>query len=559
MRNSLYRKLTTNRENYITTLSRLFDYGTTAYAKRPALTFVDGSQKYTYGEFRAKSLELMHLFSRYGLNAGDRIAILSQNMPNWTVSLFSIVSFGRVAVPILPDSSENEVTNILNHSECKAIFISQRMLPKLNEEVKRKMTLVIDIDTLEIIYKDNSAFTCDGWGKEPSPDDLAMIIYTSGTSGKAKGVMLSHRNFCVNVMSSWYSFRISKKDVFLSILPMAHTYELSIGMLYPFAMGARVAYLQKVPTPSILLATLKQIRPTAMLSVPLIIEKIYKSSVIPAINGSKFLQFLQKHVSWLLYSLIGIKLRKTFGGRLKFFGIGGAKLDPTVEAFLKKTGFPYAIGYGLTETAPLICAAPPGKTAVGSTGKAVPGIQGKPADINPETGEGEITVKGPNVMLGYYKDYERTVSVLSHDGWFRTGDLACCDGKGRYFVRGRLGSLIVGASGENIYPEEIENVINSMDGISESLVIERDGQLIALVQFNDNLIDWNLEGKDKFIEDIEARKKAVLEFVNARVSKFMKIRSVEVQKEPFTKTATHKIKRFLYTKGDKPDSGEPSI
>ena len=344
--------------------------------------------------------------------------------------------------------------------------------------------------------------------------------------------------------------------MFLSILPMAHTYELSIGMLYPFAMGARVAYLQKVPTPTILLATLKQIRPTAMLSVPLIIEKIYKSSVIPAINGSKFLQFLQKDMAWLLYMLIGIKLRKTFGGRLKFFGIGGAKLDTTVEAFLKKTGFPYAIGYGLTETAPLICAAPPRKTAVGSTGRAVPGIQVRLNDINPETGEGEITVKGPNVMLGYYKDYDRTLSVLSQDGWFRTGDLACCDRKGRYFVRGRLGSLIVGASGENIYPEEIENVINSMDGISESLVIERDGQLVALVQFNDNVIDWQLEGKDKFIEDLEARKKAILEFVNARVSKFMKIRSVEVQKEPFTKTATHKIKRFLYTKDDKAGKSE---
>ena len=541
---------------YFSTLTDLYNYASSRYARRTASEYADGTMRYSYSQFKDCCDNISRILSNFGIGATDKVAILSENKPNWSVAFFAITAFGRIAVPMLPDLSHDEVENILAHSEAKAIFISKKQLAKLSKETVERLNLVIDIDDFSFVKAAGESYTCDGKVSVPTPLDIAAILYTSGTTGNAKGVMLSHRNFCVNVMSSWYSFRISKKDVFLSILPMAHTYELSIGMLYPFAMGARVAYLQKVPTPSILLATLKQIRPTAMLSVPLIIEKIYKSSVIPAINGSKFLQFLQKHVSWLLYSLIGIKLRKTFGGHLKFFGIGGAKLDPTVEAFLKKTGFPYAIGYGLTETAPLICAAPPGKTAVGSTGKAVPGIQVKLADINPETGEGEITVKGPNVMLGYYKDYERTVSVLSHDGWFRTGDLACCDGKGRYFVRGRLGSLIVGASGENIYPEEIENVINSMDGISESLVIERDGQLIALVQFNDNLIDWNLEGKDKFIEDIEARKKAVLEFVNARVSKFMKIRSVEVQKEPFTKTATHKIKRFLYTKGDKPDSGE---
>ena len=377
--------------------------------------------------------------------------------------------------------------------------------------------------------------------------DIAAIIYTSGTTGNAKGVMLSHRNFCTNIMSSWYSYRIRRKDVMMSILPLAHTYEMSIGMLYPFAMGARVAYIQKAPTPSVLLAALKKVRPTAMLSVPLIIEKIYKSSVIPTVNSSRFLSWLKENMPGLLYLLIGIKLKSTFGGRIRFFGIGGAKLDPTVEAFLKKARFPYAIGYGLTETAPLICAASPRQTRVGSTGKPVPGIETKLADINPETGEGEILVKGSNVMLGYYKDYERTASVLGTDGWFRTGDLACADAKGNFYIKGRLGSLILGASGENIYPEEIEAVINSMDGIGESLVVQRDGKLVALVQFNDNVIDWNLEGKDKFIEDLEAKKAAILEFVNSRVSNFSKIRSVEVQKEPFVKTATHKIKRFLYT------------
>lgn len=533
-----------------TTLTELYNFSTSRYSRRTASEFADGSSRYTYAQFKDSCDNISRILSNFGIGATDKVAILSENMPNWSVAFFAITAFGRIAVPMLADLSHDEVENILAHSEAKAIFISKKQLGKLGEATVKKLNLVIDIEDFSFIKATGESYTCDGKVSVPTPLDIAAILYTSGTTGNAKGVMLSHRNFCFNVLSSWYSFRIRRKDVFLSILPMAHTYELSIGMLYPFAMGARVAYLQKVPTPTILISTLKHIRPTAMLSVPLIIEKIYKSSIIPTINGSKFLQFLQQNLSWLLYMLIGIKLRKTFGGRLKFFGIGGAKLDPAVEAFLKKTGFPYSIGYGLTETAPLICAAPPGKTEVGSTGRQVPEIQVKLSDVNPETGEGEITVKGPNVMLGYYKDYERTSSVLSQDGWFRTGDLACCDKKGRYFVKGRLGSLIVGSSGENIYPEEIENVINSIEGISESLVIERNGQLIALVQFNDNVIDWNLEGKDKFIEDLEARKTAILEFVNSRVSKFSKIRSVEVQKEPFTKTATHKIKRFLYTKGD---------
>ena len=510
MRNSLYRKLTTNRENYITTLSRLFDYATTAYAKRPALTFVDGSQKYTYGEFRAKSLELMHLFSRYGLNAGDRIAILSQNMPNWTVSLFSIVSFGRVAVPILPDSSENEVTNILNHSECKAIFISQRMLPKLNEDVKKKMTLVIDIDTLEIIYKDSSAFTCDGWGKEPSPDDLAMIIYTSGTSGKAKGVMLSHRNFCQNVIEAWHAQKANKKDRWLSILPMSHTYEMSFSVLYPLYVGGCVYHIKKLPTPTILIETMKKVRPTIMCSVPLIIEKVYKSSVVPTIAHSRVLSWMKEHTPKILYFLIGKRLYATFGGRLKFFGIGGSKLDPAAEKFL--------------------------------------------FNVNPETGEGEIIAKGDNVMLGYYKDPERTRQVLSDDGWFRTNDLACMDEKGRFYIKGRLNNMILGPSGENIYPEEIEQVINHFGGVNESLVMERDGKLIALVKFDDNVLNWDQATEDKFFENLQAKKKAVLDYVNKHVGKSSKVNTVEVVKDNFEKTATQKIRRFKYTgaHGDEP-------
>ena len=539
-----------SRENYVTTLAKLFEYATDNFAGRPMARFVDGGQEYTYESFKHKCLELSQRFNRFGISAGDKVAILSNNMPNWTVAMFSCVPFGRVTVPILPDSSESEVTNILTHSGCKAIFISKRMLKKLSDEVKDKMTLVIDIETFELIKKDDHAFTCEGHGADPQADDLASIIYTSGTSGKAKGVMLSHRNFCQNIIAAYHAQKAGKKDRWLSILPMSHTYEMAFSVLYPLYVGGCVYYIQKPPTPSILMKAMKDVRPTIMCAVPLIIEKIYKNSVVPTVEKSKTLSWLKKKAPRLLYWMIGKKLYKTFGGKLKFFGIGGSKLDPTVEEFLNKARFPYAIGYGLTETAPLITNACVGKTVVGSIGVPAYNVEVKLQNVNPETGEGEIIAKGDNVMLGYYRDPERTRAALTDDGWFRTNDLACVDSKGRYYIKGRLGNMIVGPSGENIYPEEIEQVINDIRGVEESLVIERDGKLVALVKFDEEFVDWNtLEKEEQFYEKLEARKKAVMDYVNKRVSKQSKIGEVNAMKESFEKTATQKIRRFKYLHG----------
>ncbi|MBP5217578.1 MAG: AMP-binding protein, partial [Bacteroidales bacterium] len=278
-----------SRENYVTTLAKLFEYATDNFAGRPMARFVDGGQEYTYESFKHKCLELSQRFNRFGISAGDKVAILSNNMPNWTVAMFSCVPFGRVTVPILPDSSESEVTNILTHSGCKAIFISKRMLKKLSDEVKDKMTLVIDIETFELIKKDDHAFTCEGHGADPQADDLASIIYTSGTSGKAKGVMLSHRNFCQNIIAAYHAQKAGKKDRWLSILPMSHTYEMAFSVLYPLYVGGCVYYIQKPPTPSILMKAMKDVRPTIMCAVPLIIEKIYKNSVVPTVEKSKTL------------------------------------------------------------------------------------------------------------------------------------------------------------------------------------------------------------------------------------------------------------------------------
>ena len=535
------------REKYVDTLAKLYEYATTVYSKNQYTQWYDSKEGgYTYSSFKAKCDSLSKKLTQYGIGAGDKIAILSQSMPNWSVAFFSIVPFGRIAIPILPDSSENEVTNILNHSESKVIFISSKLLSKLSEECRKKLTLVIEIETFEAIKADDEKFTCDGRTTVPTPDDIATIIYTSGTTGSAKGVVLSHRNLTSNVITCYHSCKRTEKDRWLSVLPMAHTLEMTISMLYPMYCGATVYYLPKPPVASLLLKALPIVKPTTMLTVPLIIEKVYKGSVLPTIKKSRTLTWMNEHMNGLMCRIIGMKLKKTFGGHMSFYGIGGAKLDPEVEKFLLKAKFPYAIGYGLTETSPLLGYSMNGWRSVGSFGYPVYNVSLKLHNINPETGEGEIVAKGPNVMLGYYKDPVRTKSVFTEDGWFRTNDIAVQDEKGRYYIKGRNNNMILGPSGENIYPEEIENVINNLEGVSESIVVERDGKLVALVQPAETFIQWDKEGEDKLYEKLDAWKRKLLSITNKNVSKASQVSSVEVMKEPFEKTATQKIRRFKY-------------
>ena len=543
----LYKRMQRMREKYVDTLAKLYDYATTVYSKNQYTQWYDTKEGgYTYSSFKAKCDGLSKKLTQYGIGAGDKVAILSQSMPNWSVAFFSIVPFGRIAIPILPDSSENEVKNIIDHSESKVIFVSQKLAGKLSKECRDKMTLVIDLDTFEVLQADEDKFTCDGRTMVPTPEDIATIIYTSGTTGSAKGVVLSHRNLSANVITCYHSCKRTEKDRWLSVLPMAHTLEMTLSMLYPMYCGATVYYLPKPPVASLLLKALKIVKPTTMLTVPLIIEKVYKGSILPTIKGSRTLTWMNEHMHGLMCKIIGIKIKKTFGGHMSFYGIGGAKLDPEVESFLLKAGFPYAIGYGLTETSPLLGYAMHGWRAVGSFGYPVYNVKLKLHNINPETGEGEIVAKGPNVMLGYYKDPVSTKSVFTEDGWFRTSDIAVQDEKGRFFIKGRNNNMILGPSGENIYPEEIENVINNVEGVSESIVVERGGRLVALIQPAENFIDWDKESEDKLYEKIDSWKAKILKVTNKNVNKSSQVSSVEVMKEPFEKTATQKIRRFKY-------------
>lgn len=530
----------------IRTLCDLFQYSTEKFAPLQMNRMVGSEVGYTYSSFKQTCERLSILLSQHGVGSEDKVAIFSTGHPNWSVAFFSATAFGRVAVPILPDFTGNEAEHVLEHSEAKVLFASAKQLAKLSEDTLSKLSLVISIEELEVL-RDNTRNSSYSDVSTPLPQSLACVIYTSGTTGAAKGVMLQHRNFVGNLHSAYDFFPINEKDVMLSILPLAHAYELSLGMLYPFSCGTTVCYISKAPTPSILMKTMAEVRPTAMLTVPLIIEKVYKGTILPMIRKSPLLSWMDKHMNLVLCRLIGKRMVKTFGGRLKFFGIGGAKLDVDVERFLHKARFPYYIGYGLTECAPLLALCSFKDTATGQIGHAAYGIELRLDNINLATGEGEIVGRGENVFPGYYKDPERTAQAFTEDGWFRTGDLASVDEKGRYAIKGRIGNMIVGASGENIYPEEIEKVAKEIPQIEDVIVISRGSKLVALVKCVDSLFDMaNAENDEQTRKAIDNFKATVSDYVNSRVNVASRINAVELMTCPFEKTATLKIRRFLY-------------
>lgn len=538
-------------------LRTLFEDSCSHFEDNPFLYYVKG-KGYTYGEFKRKTEETDRLLANYGVGKGALVGLVAQNMPNWAVAYFSATAFGRIIVPMLPDFSESEIRHILKHSETKALFVSKKLLPKISEKTYSRMSLIVCLDDFSIIKGEPCTKPEVSVGtNEIAADDLAAIIYTSGTTGSSKGVMLTHKNLCANLYSSNMLRPSYSWDIWLSLLPLSHTLESSMCMLLPMLVGATVYYIEKIPTPTILMNALSVIRPTTVLSVPLIIEKIYKTAILPQMHKNRFMAFLYSIPPFrkLMNRAAGKKLLDKFGGRIRFFGIGGAKLDPIVEKFLIEAKFPYAIGYGLTETSPLIAGAPPHMVKLGSTGPVVSGVEVKLLDKNQKTGIGEIVVKGANVMQGYYKNPEATADAFTEDGWFRTKDLGMFDKKGWLYIKGRSSTTIIGPSGENIYPEEVESIINSHDLVEESLVTTRKGKLTALVHFNSEKLQAFLDAKDELkrstSEKLENLKKEILDYVNQKVSKFSKISEVKEHVEEFEKTATKKIKRFLY---DDPDS-----
>ena len=539
-----------------TTLYELFHRSVKEFADRTAFSLFDG-ETLTYTEVGRRVALVQENLKSAGLNAGDKVVLLSSNMPNWGVCYFAIVTAGLVAVPILSDFTGEELDMIIEHAEAKALLCSDKLFTKLSKETVDKMNIVIRTKNLRVTAQrvnEESTFAV------PQPDDLAVIIYTSGTTSSPKGVMLSHNNLCAQVPMYYGLFPIDENDVFLSVLPLAHTYECSVGMLYPFSKGASVVYLDRPPTASALMPALRGVRPTVMMIVPLIIEKIYRSQVKAKFSSNAFWRTLCKigPVRRYLHGVAGKKLMKAFGGRIRFLGIGGAKLDNEAEKFLLEAKFPYAIGYGLTETAPLLAGAAPAMVRLGSTGIVCPTVTLRLDNINPETGQGEIVALTPSAMMGYYKNPEATAAAFTADGWFRTGDLGCFDQDDRLYIRGRLKNMIVGPSGENIYPEDIETVLNSHVFINESLVTEQEGHLVALVHFNTEALEakfdeWKEEyhikrneWEQEWVKWKAEKTKEILDFVNSKVNRFSRISEVVEEKDGFIKTPTQKIKRALY-------------
>ena len=539
------------------TLYEVVKHSVEKFSQRIAFTMID-TEDVTYKEVGERIDKVQNMLLDAGVGAGDKVAILSSSMPNWGVSYFAVTTAGMIAVPILPDFTSEELDLILDHSEAKAILVSDKLYTKLSKKVTDKMNIIIRTKGLNIIAQN---VTERAEKRIPEPDDLAVIIYTSGTTSKPKGVMLTHYNLAMQLTVVPSLFDYNENDELLSILPLAHTYECTLGMIFPFARGARIHYMDRPPTASALMPALAKVRPTVIASVPLIMEKIYRGKVLPTFQKKAI---LRKLYGWrwsqkLLHKAAGKQLKKLFGGRMRLFAIGGAKFDPEAELFLKDAGFPYGIGYGLTETAPLVAGCVGNMVRIGSTGPALKGVDIRLDDINSETGQGEIVVKTPCCMKGYYKNEEATQAAFTEDGWFRTGDLGALDKNGWIYIKGRLKNMIVGPSGENIYPEDIEEVLNSNRLVAESVVLEEDGKLIALVHFDTTALEETYDefkhkmavSKEQLSLKMEEIKRDVMNYVNSKVNRFSKISKVVDNEGEFEKTPTKKIRRFIYSRKGK--------
>ncbi len=555
----------------LTTLHDVLDSSCSQYKDLPCSSFAL-AQAITYGQMHKKVLALAHILKGKGIKKGDKICILAENSPNWGIAYFAIIRIGAIALPILPDFPDADVRHIFNESKCQIIFTTSKHIDKTFELSQARLKLIITLDNskepsaphdvCQVETLIDSALPLSPkhtdklqqLSKKAHTDDLVSIIYTSGTSGHSKAVMLSHANFCANLASVAVLLQKVKSGLtFLSILPLSHTYEFTVGFLVPILKGCHVVYAAKPPTPTYLDKICQKEKPAVICVVPMVMEKIYKKRVLSAINNNPLLKYgcKIKAVRKLLMQKIGRKLESFFGGQLQIMAIGGAAINFETEQFLREAKFPYLIGYGLTESAPLLAAGPLGdpEIPVGSTGKPIPGVELRVHNPNPQTGIGAIHARGGNIMQGYLGNPEATAETLIGDGWMTTGDLGLIDKQGYLYIKGRSKSVIVLSSGENIFPEAIEDKINSYEFVEESLVSENNNKLEARIYFSQDVIDRDCKGTT--VTDHEKYTGQLLKQLQTEINRFLprysKIHHFTEIKEPFIKTATHKIKRYLYT------------
>ena len=540
-------------------LQRLQD-ATRKFWDKPALNTI-GGDSFTYAQM-ATSIARFHIvFEKAGFKKGDKIALCANNGAKWGFAYLAVNTFETVIVPILADFTPESVMGLVNHSDSVALFTNATRWAKMDAAKMPALKVVFDVDTWKVLFCRDTRIqeavdNLDNLFKEKYPkgfgpedvvfptdnwDDLSTINYTSGSTGDPKGVMLTYRNFSANVDFS--QRHVPAGDKMVSMLPMAHMYGLVIEFLYPLCNGTSIYWMGKAPTPASLLKAFAEVKPYLLITVPLVMEKIYKSKVKPMLD-KPLIKFLTKipGLNNIIYKKVKDGLVQAFGGNVQEFIMGGAALNPEVERLFKRIKFPYLVGYGMTEACPLLAYEHWTKYVAGSCGKAVDVAEVRIDSDDPQHVVGEIQARGENITIGYYKNEEATANAFTEDGWLRTGDLGIMDADGNIFIRGRSKNMILGPSGQNIYPEEIEAVVNNQLYVMESVVVERGGKLVALVFLDEQAIASALldhEAKDNIPENIRLS-------ANRQLPGYSQIAKVELMDKPFEKTPKMSIRRFLY-------------
>jgi len=546
-----------------TSVNKIFEAGFRKNWERPAISNYQGVTL-KYGDV-ARRMEKLHImFEECGLQKGDKVAICSRNQANWAVSFLATMTYGAVPVPLLHEFKSSNIHHLVNHSEAKILFVDDVIWEGLTEAEMPDLHAIIQVNTFKLLYaKDEKivqarehlnelfgrkypmSFTPEALNYyEDSADELAIINYTSGTSGFSKGVMIPYRAVFSNIeFARTVLPGLDHTKSVVSMLPSAHMYGLMFELLYELSVGAHVHFLSRVPSPKIIMQALSEVKPYIIIAVPLVIEKIYKSKVKPILEkeGIKVLMKLPV-LRQVVMEKIRTELVNAFGGEFYEVIIGGAAFNKEVEAFFKKINFPFTVGYGMTECAPIISYDDWKVEKLYSCGKAAPNMEIRIDSSDPVNVPGEIQVKGANVFLGYFKNEEATNEVLTDDGWFKTGDMGVMDAEGSLFIKGRTKCMILGPSGQNIYPEEVETVINSQPYVIDSLVVEDNGGLTALIY-----PDFQQGARDGMNQDAFVRyMEGTLVELNKELPNYAKLKKIEVMSEDFERTPKKSIKRYLY-------------
>ena len=546
-----------------TSVNKLFQESFKKNWDRPAISNYQGITLH-YRDV-ARRIEKMHImFEECGLKKGDKVALCSRNQANWAVAFLSAMTYGAVPVPLLHEFKSSNIHHLVNHSEAKILFVDDVIWEGLTETEMPDLHAIIQVNTFKLLYSRNeritaarehlnelfgrkypNVFTSDDLNYcEDNEDELAVINYTSGTSGFSKGVMIPYRAIRSNIeFASKVLPGLDNTKNVVSMLPSAHMYGLMYELLYELSVGAHVHFLSRVPSPKIIMQALAEVKPYVIIAVPLVIEKIYKTKVKPILEKEGIRVLMKLPVlNQVVMNKIRTELINAFGGEFYEVIIGGAAFNKEVEAFIKKINFPFTVGYGMTECAPIITYDDWNIEKLYSCGKAAPNMQVRIASSNPVEVPGEIQVKGANVFLGYYKNEEATAEVFTEDGWFRTGDMGVLDADDCLFIKGRTKCMILGPSGQNIYPEEVETVINCHTYVVDSLVVEDNGGLTALIYPNFQQGARDGMSQDVFIKYMEG----MISEINKDLPNYAKLKKIEVMSEDFERTPKKSIKRYLY-------------